>query len=455
MGVPTGPVVAAVRCRLALGEFVAAASPRYDAPMVWKRPLTSAERWQWQFDRAAVLNFTCIARVGGRVDQQRLRDALEVIAVRYPHFTATVTPGTKPSFVAGSGSIGLRVVPWRPGEWKAVGVDEVNTQFAAETGPLVRVVLLDGADSSDLLLTFNHVVADGRSGVVIMDEVLRLHGGEELDAIPQPEVLDPPIGAVLGSRLQAVSVAFRQMRQMYRMTPIPPERWVPAKQRRTGLITEQIDSAAGHSLGREARSRGTTMHGALTAAMLMAIEQEMRSADGIDERTLGCATPLDLRRRSGLSPTAVGILLSGVVSGHRVRGDTKFWELAAEVSGTLRSTLKGGEILALARLQDMTAFPVHDLDKMVATAERFNRTAAIVTNLGRLDRSVRAPGLSLERISGLVSNNANAAASLVLCSTALGGATSLCFTHAEPLLSAERAQRLVDATMARLRAVTP
>jgi len=418
--------------------------------MEWQRVLTGAERWQWQFDRAAVLNLTLIARVGGRVDQERLRAALEVIATRYPHFIARVTPGSKPRFVAGPGPIGLRVARWRPGEWKTVAVDEVNTQFAAETGPLVRVVLLDGTDNSDLVLTFNHVVADGRSIVVIMDEVLRLHGGEELAAIPQPEVLDPPNYAVLGSRLQALRVALRQMRQMRRMTPIPPERWVPPKKRRTGLIAVQMTAPEVRALDREARSHGTTAHGAFTAAMLMAIEQEMRGVDAIDERTLGCATPVDVRRRSGLSPKAVGILLSGVVSGHRVGRDTRFWELAGEVSGTLRSTVKGGEIMALARLQDMTAFPVRDLDKMVVTAERFNRTAAIVTNLGRLDSFVHAPRLRLERLSGLVSTNANAAAALVLCSMTLGNTTSLNFAYAEPLLPAEKARRLVDVTMARL-----
>jgi NRPS condensation-like uncharacterized protein len=421
--------------------------------MPWQRPLTGVERWQWFFDQAAVLNLVIVARVSGRFDHDRLRKALKDVADHYPHLTARIQPGHQPSFVSGAGQINLCVGPWLPDRWQAIAVQEVNTPFATETGPLARAVLLDGSVSSDLILTFSHVVADGQSGVLIMKELLELHGGRAPHSSPQHEVLNPPLGLLFKSRFKALWVAVKIFWQLRHMTPIPPERWVPVRERHTGLIDVQLSGAVMSTLAAAARLHGTTVHAAFVAAMLMAIEQEMRESNNdLAGKILGCATPADLRRYADLSKEAVGNLLSGVISRHRVQRDTSFWALAAEVSQSIRSTVANGDLLALARLQDMTASRVRDIGKTIAASERFNRTAAIVTNLGRLDFDTNYGSLKLEHIGFIVSNNANAVASLVLCAVTLNDTTTLNFTYAEPLLSKIKAQRLVDNVLSRLHA---
>jgi len=435
-----------------------AASAGFDAPAQsvdpWQRPLTGIERWQWLFDRAAVLNGAFVARVAGRFDQDRLRNAFDVVAARYPQLTARIEADRRPRFVSGARPLEVDVLPWEEGAWKRVALDQVNHRMATEDGPLARAILLDGADRSDLVVTFHHAAADGRSGAVIVDEILRLHAGAALAAEPQAEVLDPPMRSLLGSRLSAVKAAIREMRVARGMTAMPPERYVPVTDRRTGLIDTDLDVTTLQLLSDKARAQGATVHGALVAAMLLALEAEMRAADGMESRTLGCATPLDLRRHAGLSASAVGNVLSGVVGAHRVGADTSFWHLAAEASNSVRSAVDSGRIFAFARLQDMTVGSVRDLDKMVATAERYNRTAAIVTNLGRLDFGPRYGDLELERLGFLASTNANAGAALVLHATTVADATSLNFCFAEPLLSRDKARRLVDDMMDRVRAAT-
>ncbi|MFN0216666.1 MAG: condensation domain-containing protein [Saprospiraceae bacterium] len=417
----------------------------------WQRPLTGIEQWSWFFDRAAALNLVIVARVSGRVDPDRLRLALKNLAEYYPHLTARIEPGRPPRFVAGAGLISLTVRPLLPGAWQTIAEQEVNTQFATETGPLVRAFLLDGSDSAELILNLNHVVGDGQSGVLIMKELLELYSGRAPHASPQPDVLEPPLRSLFKSRLKAWWIAIKMYQLSRRMTPIPPERWVPVLERRTGLISVQLTGAVMEPLLAAARMHGATVHGAFVAAMLMAIEQEMRGSNNdLAGKILGCATPVDLRRKTVISEDAVGNLLSGVMSSHRVHQDSSFWVLAAEVSEAVRVTSASGDLLALAHLQDMTAAQVRDLEKTMATAERFNRAAAIATNLGRLDFGTSYGPLKLDHIGFVVSNNANAGASLVLCAVTIADTCSLNFSYAEPLLSKERAQRLVDDIVTRL-----
>ena len=420
--------------------------------MSWQRPLTGMERWQWLFDRAAPMNSVLVARVVGRFDQERLRQALDTVAGHYPTITARVEPDERPRFVGGSVSVDLRLLPWQRGAWRSCAVEEVNRRIPAATGPLMRTVLLDGADCSDLLVSFNQIIADGQAGAHILEELLTIYGGGARPALVSPEVLEPPLDNVLGSRFRALRTTLSDIPMMRRLSPLRPGRWVPPAERRTALIDVQLPASRTERLARRASSRGASVHGAFAAAMLMAIGTQLRGGDHTRRDHIGCATSVDLRRRAGLSSEAVGTLLSQVVSCHQVHYDTLFWDLAAEVSKAIRESVGRGNVFAYARMKDAQAIGVSDaaLDQRVAKSERSHRAAAVVNNLGRLSFYERFGDVELERMSFLVSNNAYVGSSLVLSVVTVADKTCLNFTFADPLLSPRRAQQLVDGTLSAL-----
>ncbi len=398
------------------------------------------------------MNLVFVARVAGRFDQRRLRQALGTVAGHYPTITARIEPDRHPRFVGGSGSVDLRVVPWQRGAWRSTAVEEVNSRIPAATGPLMRTVLLDGAERSDLLVSFNQTIADGQSGAHIVDELLTIYGGGARPALVSPEVLKPPIDNVLGSRFRALRTALRDIPMMRRMSPLGTERWVPPAERRTALINVQLPASRTERLARSASARGASVHSALAAAMLMAIGSQLRGDNHARRDNIGCATSVDLRRRAGFSSEAVGALLSHVVSSHQVHYDTLFWDLAAEVSKAIRESIASGNVFAYARMKDAKAIGVNDatLQRRVAKSERSHRAAAVVHNLGRLSFYERFGDVELERMSFLVSNNAYVGAALVLSVVTLADKTCLNFTFADPLLSPQRAQQLVDGTLSAL-----
>lgn len=398
------------------------------------------------------MNMVFVARIVGRFDQGRLRQALDAVAGHYPTITARIEPDKRPRFVGGSGTVELRVLPWKRGAWRDTAVDEVNRRIPAATGPLMRTVLLDGAEHSDLLVSLNQTIADGQAGAHIVDELLTVYGGGARPAVVSPEVLNPPIDNLLGSRLNALRTALRDIPMMRRLSPLDPERQVPPAERRTALIDVQLPAARTERLAASASARGASVHGALAAAMMTAIGTQLRGDDHARRDIIGCATWVDLRRRAGISSEAVGTLLSRVVSSHKVHYDTLFWDLAAEVSKAIRESVASGKLFAAARIQESRGIGVSDtaLARNIATLERSHRAAAVIHNLGRLSFYERFGDVELERMSFLVSTNAYVGASLVLSVVTLSDKTCLNFTFADPLLSPQRARQLVDGTISTL-----
>jgi len=420
--------------------------------MSWQRPLTGMERWHWLFDRVAPMNVVFVARIAGRFDEDRLQDALDAVAAHFPAITARIAPQGSAQFVATDAAVPLRILPWVAGAWRAAAVEELNTAIPVSTGPLLRAVLLDGEEHADLLLTFDQALADGPSGVHVLDELLTVYGGGPRPAVVAPEALQPPAIHARQSMLAAWAMKRRARREHRGLTMPEPAATAPPNQRHTGLLDAHMPASRTARLAHEASSRGSSVHGALAAAMLLSISEELRRRDQARRDNLGCVTPADLRRRGELAPGTFGNLVARVMSVHNVHYDSLFWDLAAEVSSSLRSATANGDVLAYAHQQERAVTSGSDsaLARQANAIERSSRAAATINNLGMLEFYPRYGDIALQRLGFMTSSNALVGSSLTLSAATLGETTSLNFTFAEPLLPAERAQRLVDGVLARL-----
>lgn len=420
--------------------------------MHWQRDLTGMERWLWLFDRAAPMNMVFVAHVAGRFDRERLGGALAAAAERCPVLTARIEPDDRPRFVATDRTVPVARVAREPDTWREIAVEEANRRVPAGEGPLARAVLIDGEDRSELILTIHQAALDGPSALQLIDQILSVHGGGPLCALTAAEVIEPPGADLLGSRSSALAATLREIPKMRRLSPLPESRSAPPEQRRTGLISARLPAARIMRLAGLAGEHGTSVHGAIAAALLLAIGTELRAGRHNRRHLVGCATTLDVRRRADLPPSYLGNFVSRLVSAHSVHYDALFWDLAAEVSGALRHATARGTALAYARLKEAKAIGVSDarLGRRVRKSERFNRAAAIINNLGRSDAYGGYGDVQLERLDFLVSANAYVGSALVLSAVTRGDHSTFNFTFAEPLLAPEVAQRVVDEFVVRL-----
>lgn len=152
----------------------------------------------------------------------------------------------------------------------------------AAAGRMLRAVLLQGPDATDLLLTVHHVACNGRTRLALLRELLALATGTALPepAPPPPATLpalfagEPLPGAPTRLALRGVTAAAG-----------PLFRAAAARMRRRGapetptyLVVHEIDEASDAALRARASAAGTTAFACLAAALLHAFRAHRGAA---------------------------------------------------------------------------------------------------------------------------------------------------------------------------------
>jgi len=72
-------------------------------------------------------------------------------------------------------------------DWKAVIAEELCRHFDIFKGPIIRVFLIQGKISSDIVVIFHHAICDGLSAVVFLHDMLLFLADKDRPVNPYPE----------------------------------------------------------------------------------------------------------------------------------------------------------------------------------------------------------------------------------------------------------------------------
>ncbi|OXM62114.1 non-ribosomal peptide synthase/polyketide synthase [Amycolatopsis vastitatis] len=149
-------------------------------------PLSPVQRRLWVLDQQNPGSTEYNAGVGltlsGPLDREALRDALDALAARHESLRTTfrTVDGEGVQVVAGTGTIPLREAG-AEADLDAQLAAELDRPFDLTTGPLTRATLIRrGEDDHLLLLCQHHIVTDGWSVGLLVDELAALYAGEKL-----------------------------------------------------------------------------------------------------------------------------------------------------------------------------------------------------------------------------------------------------------------------------------
>ena len=144
-----------------------------------QRKLNELEYLNWTIGQP--YNISLCITVTGDLREDRLRNVLDKVQEKHPMLQAQLNVGEddKPYLFWGEvDKIPLEVQPRTSDvQYKEVVEQEFVTPF--ETGkscstPLIRVILLYSLDDSDLIITIQHVIADGMSMVFLFKDIFVL-----------------------------------------------------------------------------------------------------------------------------------------------------------------------------------------------------------------------------------------------------------------------------------------
>lgn len=406
-----------------------------------ERPLDGLERLFWLLGRAAVFNIVASARLEGPLAAEDLRRALDAAQRRHPLLGARIALREHgPVFTAGAGPIPLRVEPLGPGEaWMRAMEEELHAPFS-DDGPLARGTLLQGADSHVLLVAFHHAIGDGFAAWSLLTDLVRVASGQHAALPPLPPL--PGMAQMLPARDFGL--------------PMPPPAAPPARlpqdddvtpgERRTRLLQRHIEAEQLEALAARARAEGTTVQGALAAAMLQAAALEA----GGKRATLGLNSPLNLRDRL-TQPVGAAFGLFAFAPPLFLEADpaAPLWGLAREVRARLRALAETDAALAvLAQLEVRVPREANAAQAMPGRIAAQPPVAVGVTNLGRVPPAPAGP-LRVRSFDCAASLEL-AGASVVVYAATFEGRLALTFMHPEPVVGRARAARIADQVVARL-----
>lgn len=239
------------------------------------------------------LNFAVCARVFGPVTLERLEGALAGLGRRHPLLAVRAVPGGPDGMDyftdEGVPPIPLHIVDRiEDDDWVGEAERDIQLKSSYLTGPMIRCIWIRGGEMSDLILVCDHIVADGKSAIFALRDLLALLADPSLEMEPiLPAPLPELVPTEIVERLKATpadpeEVAAETDEDNHLPVPAGPVRIEPFA----------LDAAETSALIRRCKSEGVTVQAALCAAFLEPF------AERHPDRPLRHAEiPVDLRPR--------------------------------------------------------------------------------------------------------------------------------------------------------------
>ncbi len=416
------------------------------------RELGGVERlFAWNHDLGGATHVVA-AQIGGPVEVEHLKIAMQRVQRRHPVLTARIVERAGRWWLALDGAEAPVVVERDERPWGELFEAQIHTRFEAAQGPLWGIKITGEAEEPWLVMSLHHAVEDGRSTLTILGELLedcrRLRAGLELEAAAPGRVW-PAVESMLGGRLTwrvKLRFLFREIGRLLIKPTALVEVEAPFEARRTRCGFRRLGEAATGSLVARCRAEGTTVQGALSAAMLLAMAGRLDRGRPV---WMSCDANVDMRGwcEPAAPVEAVGMMIGSVSWAFKVEKSMDLWGLAREVRGRLGQVIERGDPRDNMLLIDWARLTREGLER-VAREGSGRQQAVFVSNLGRGE--LKAEGPLATRQFYYSAGQHGMGASLWVGALTVGGCLNLTFSWAEPLVSAASAEAMIEDVLVKL-----
>ncbi len=325
------------------------------------RPLSPLELFSFNLNRLSAFNFQIEAEFRHPIPDTILRKALAIVQRRHYYLNVTIQRGEPVSFIHRSDlTIPLSTIEdAQPGEWVSHAETELNRTFDYENALLLRVLAVESPQQFNLILTFDHSIGDGLSGMHLLHDLIGIchrliEGREAIDdsEIPPAVVLEENFPEDLPHEMRYFSPKRERM---------PTEYYAPVQQRFTRFLPRYLERDTSEAFAQRCKEQDVTVHAGLSAVILHGLAAELKQTQpSIDPVDMDAVSAISLRNhlRKPFSNHQLGLAAVQLKTPHRVASDTFLWETAAEVNGRIRNIITNKEFfLQFRKLGDAVRRP--------------------------------------------------------------------------------------------------
>jgi NRPS condensation-like uncharacterized protein len=360
------------------------------------RALGAREHMFWLMDQKHPVHLTVTAEVKGVTKAQSWRNALDAVQKRHPILSTSIKrneEGQPALYQVDAAPIPLRVVDGRVQEHWELELDrEMALPFTPEQAPLIRTVLIHKPESAVLIIIAHHAIADGMALVFLIRDLLQVLSGEQIEAFSFSSSGEELLKK-LPKREEIVQAEALQARAPATEPALYREDDGLAPRASARKLDENLTAA----LRERARREGTTVQGALCAALVLA---GRKTSSTWRKQSVRVMSPINARAhlRAG---EACGLYLgAGAMIPFRPGDSSDFWELARFAKQKISPSQTFQSLSA--SLHGLEAIMTKDMD--VETAAQISAGAfardLMVSNLGQMPYESEFGKLKLEAVWG-------------------------------------------------------
>lgn len=395
-----------------------------------------------------------VLHVRGRLDPASMRHALARLQTQHPILRAHIRYGKiiwrrMPPFAhrlpwfdtEGTTAIPLRVLDDPdPDAWRRVFASETRTPIPKGNHPRLRVTLVrqsPDAELAHIVFCADHATLDAPSAHMLARRLLEFLADPAVSGPDPPRhtTLPPPSEACLPHR------SGDGEKPVYTPAIRLPRQAVPEPKRETRVLERYLEPSTTAALEDALAANRTTLHGAVTAAFLLALRERYR----LDAMTV--LTTVDLRRLGELAlpPDTCGCYADILRTEHSITDD--FWSTARDASFRLIAALaKGPESASIMKFPD---WGVYRREARPTIRHHGRIDGLAVTTAGESGLRDRYGAYTLEAVTRAVSLDLFGPSLFVIADKWLGR-LDLGVGYAATAMSDEEVRWLTDNAVARL-----
>ncbi|HTF72331.1 MAG TPA: condensation domain-containing protein [Edaphobacter sp.] len=357
------------------------------------RALGAMEHLYWLMDQKHPAHLTVTAEVKGFTKVQNWRDALDAVQRRHPILSTAINrneEGQPALYQADAAPIPLRVVDGSvQGRWELELDREMAVPFAPEQAPLIRNVLIHKPQSAVLIMIAHHAIADGMALVFLIRDLLQVLSGGQIETLSFTSTSEELLSELpKGEEIVQASQAGAPYAE--------PARYREGNGLAPRVTARKLDEDLTAALKERARREGTTVQGALCAALVLA---GRKTSSIWRKQSVRVISPINVRAPLGAGE-ACGLYLVGGMVPFQPGDSRAFWELARFAKKEL-SPSQTFQSLSTS-LHGLEAIMFKDMD--VETAAQIAAVAfardLMVSNLGQMPYESEFGKLKLEAVWG-------------------------------------------------------
>jgi amino acid adenylation domain-containing protein/non-ribosomal peptide synthase protein (TIGR01720 family) len=307
-------------------------------------PLSSAQRRLWFMNEltpgSTEYNTGVALRLSGPVDVTALRAALSALVERHEALRTTfdTVAGRGVQLVAAHGHLPLDLLDLSTTDCQRTLPDILGRQlrmpFDLRHGPLSRALLVRLADDDHvLMLGQHHIVTDGTSIRILVDELVTLYSDASA-TLPRPDIDYPDFAAWESARLADAELDtrlgyWRGALAGLETLALPTDRPRPPARTAAGAVhRRRLDAELLAQVGTVGRAHGATPFMTLTATLAVLLSQYS------GQRDIALGTVTAGRSRAELEQL-VGMFVNTVVLRNQVEPARPFGDFLADVRETV------------------------------------------------------------------------------------------------------------------------